>query len=247
MSTAIDEIAVVVPSRNEAALLPRSLSALEESTRRMTLKFPHVRTSLTVVLDSSTDTSAELLARHPQVRVRSVSFGRVGAARNAGIAAALSAAGVPSSRLWVATTDADSAVPVDWLEHHYTRALAGVDVLVGTVEPFPAELDPSRLVQWHAWHELREGHSHVHGANLGFRADIFTALGGFPDIGLHEDREFVAIARARGSVVQATDACRVRTSGRLQGRVEGGFAGFLATLDVPGDRVDPAGTSAAPR
>lgn len=243
----MDEIAVVVPSRNEAALLPRALSALEESTRRMTLKFPHVRISVTVVLDSSTDTSVELLARHPQVRVRSVAFGRVGAARNAGIAAVLSGSGVPSPRLWIATTDADSAVPVDWLEQHYARAVAGADVLVGTVEPFQAELTHSRLVQWHAWHELREGHSHVHGANLGFRADIFTALGGFPDISLHEDREFVLSARAKGYTVHATDSCRVRTSGRLQGRVEGGFADFLATLEVlPGNRVDPAGTSAPP-
>ncbi|WP_207344628.1 glycosyltransferase [Arthrobacter sp. E3] len=230
MNDDVEEIAVVVPSRNEARLLPRALSALDESARRLTLKFPQVKISLTVVLDSCTDTSAQILAHHPHVRIRRIAAGRVGAARNAGIAAVMSASRVEPVRLWIANTDADSAVPPQWLEHHYSLAVAGADVLVGTVEPFHTELSAARLAQWHASHDLREGHPHIHGANLGFRADIFTALGGFANIGLHEDHQFVVSARSRGFLVHATDSCRVRTSGRLQGRVEGGFADFLASL-----------------
>ena len=249
MNHRVEEIAVVVPSRNEARLLPRALMALDASAHRLTLKFPHLKISLTVVLDSSTDTSAQILADRPHVRMRRVSAGRVGAARNAGIAAAMSASPVEPTRLWIANTDADSAVPPEWLECHHALAVAGADVVVGTVEPFHAELSAARLAQWRACHELREGHPHIQGANLGFRADIFTALGGFPDLGVHEDRKFVANARARGFLVHATDSCRVPTSGRLQGRVEGGFAGFLANLEVARGPADAVGTSppCAPR
>ncbi|MBM7848161.1 glycosyltransferase [Arthrobacter roseus] len=231
----IEEIAIVVPSRNEARLLPRALVALEESMRWLALKFPDVRVSLTVVLDSSTDTSASILADHPNTRVKSIGVGRVGAARNTGITAAMSTSRFPPSRLWIANTDADSAVPPHWLERQYALAVAGSDVVVGTVEPFRVDLSEPRLAHWHAQHQLREGHSYVHGANLGFRADVFTSLGGFADIGLHEDRAFVTEAHACEYSIVATDSCRVRTAGRLQGRVEGGFAGFLAKLDISGD------------
>lgn len=235
MSTIIDEIAVVVPSRNEAQLLPRALLALEESTRQLALRFPDVRVSLTVVLDSTTDTSTSVLADHPNMHVESISVGRVGAARNAGIAAAMSTSRFALSRLWIANTDADSAVPPHWLERHHALAIAGAEVVVGTVEPFRMDLSEPRLADWHAHHQLRDGHPYVHGANLGFRADVFTSLGGFADVGLHEDRAFVTEAHASHYSIVATDSCRVRTSGRLRARVEGGFAGFLAKLDISGN------------
>jgi glycosyltransferase involved in cell wall biosynthesis len=230
MTRAIGEIAVVVPSRNEALLLPRALEALDAAIVRFTRLAPRVLTSLTVVLDSTTDHSAEILAAHPTVRVHSVCVGRVGGARNAGVAAALALAHVPPSQLWIATTDADSIVPVHWLACHHAFATDSADVLVGTVEPVAADVARPALARWFACHELREGHPHVHGANLGFRADVFEALGGFADQTVHEDRDFVGLARARGHAVVATDSCRVITSGRVRGRLEGGFADFLAAL-----------------
>ncbi|MCQ9165995.1 MULTISPECIES: glycosyltransferase family 2 protein [unclassified Arthrobacter] len=231
MTRAIREIAVVVPSRNEALLLPRTLEALNSAIQRFTGLLPEVLASLTVVLDSTTDHSAQILAAHPTVRVGTVCAGRVGGARNAGVAAALALARVPPSQLWIATTDADSTVPVEWLVRHHAFATGGADVLTGTVEPAAADLGRHALAQWFACHDLGEGHPHVHGANMGFRADVFEALGGFADQALHEDRDFVALARARGHAVVATDSCRVTTSGRRHGRLDGGFAAFLAALD----------------
>ncbi|RAN76785.1 hypothetical protein B5P43_22350 [Bacillus sp. SRB_336] len=224
-------MAIVVPSRNEALLLPRALDALEAAMDRFARQVPHLRTSLTVVLDSTTDHSARILAGRPAVRVKSVSAGRVGGARNAGVAAAVAQAHVPTAQLWIAMTDADSTVPVDWLLRHHAFAVAGSDVLAGTVEPVAADLSGPALARWYACHDLREGHPHVHGANMGFRADVFEALGGFRDQGLHEDRDLVALARASGYAVLSTDTCRVSTSGRPRGRLVGGFADFLAGLE----------------
>ena len=243
MNASIAEIAVVVPSRNEAQRLPHALTALETAMAHFARKVPHVPTSLTVVLDRTSDNSAQIVAHHPNVRVRRVSAGRVGAARNAGIAAAMAQATVTPRQLWLANTDADSMVPSDWLERHFALAAAGAHVLAGTVEPVHRDLSSAALEQWFACHDLREGHSHVHGANLGFRADVFARLGGFSDQSLHEDRDFVVKARTEGYAVTATDTCRVTTSGRSAGRIVGGFADFVARLEDGGARLDPASES----
>lgn len=243
MRARIDEIAVVLPSQNEACLLPRTLSALEEASRHLERHAPGVQLSFTVVLDCSTDASAHILASHPRVHVETVNFSRVGAARNAGITAAMSRSRVTPERLWIANTDADSVVPPHWLTEHHDFAIAGVHMLVGTVEPIHDEISPARLAQWHKRHQLGEGHSHVHGANLGLRADVFTALGGFPNLELGEDHGVVAKARRHGCRVITTDACRVGTSARLQGRVQGGFADFLAHLNTTTEEPDATMTS----
>lgn len=243
MSIPIGEIAVVVPARNEARLLPRAILALEETMARLSQTAPQLRTTLTVVLDSTTDNSTQILAAHPQVHVVSVDFGCVGAVRNAGIAAAVATSGVEPARLWVANTDADSAVPPHWLARHHAFATTGADLLLGTVEPIPGELSETRLARWRASHQLGEGHPHVHGANLGIRAEVFKRLGGFPDVEVGEDRALVSRARASGYQVIATDTCRVDTSARLQSRVEGGFANFLTTLGMPEECAGPSTAS----
>ncbi|WP_170133252.1 glycosyltransferase [Arthrobacter livingstonensis] len=242
MTTHIGEIAVVVPARNEAQLLPNALTSLEAAMAHFAWKVS-IPTSLTVVLDRTSDNSAQIVAHHPKVLLRHTSAGRVGAARNVGITAAMSLAKVPPAHLWIANTDADSMVPADWLWRHYGLAMAGAHVVAGTVEPVHVDLSSAALARWFACHDLSEGHPHIHGANLGFRAEVFTKLGGFSDQSLHEDRDFVAKARTQGYAVMATDSCRVTTSGRRHSRVDGGFADFLNQLDNGGERTDPSATS----
>ncbi len=239
MTTNITHVAVVVPARNEAALLPATLKAIHQARERLLLTHPGVSVSITVALDCTTDISRELLACHLDVSSISVEAGRVGTARNAGIAAACAAQSVPLTQLWIANTDADTQVPEHWLQRHYELASQGVEVLVGTVEPGGRHVDPALLRRWFAHHDLREGHGHVHGANLGIRADVLRHLGGFPDQGLHEDRDLIAKARGQNMRVIATDSCRVTTSARLRGRAKGGFADFLAGLEGT-RRVGPA-------
>lgn len=67
----------------------------------------------------------------------------------------------------------------------------------------------------------------MHGTNLGIRASVYRAVGGYPAIAEHEDVELVAAARAVGAREVATDACWVLTSGRTDGRTPGGYARHL--------------------
>ena len=98
---------------------------------------------------------------------------------------------------------------------------------------------------WPAWRATRvpgRPNGHVHGANLGVRADAYLRAGGFPDRPAHEDVDLVAALVASGARVVATDACDVLTSGRLVGRAPGGVRG-LPALEVRGRRRGRVGLS----
>lgn len=228
MTVEIRELAVVIPSHNEGALLPRCLDAVAAAAELVLYRSPAVRISVTVVLDRCTDGSADIVQRSALAEGITCRAGKVGAARKLGIAHALRTARPPASQIWIANTDADSVVPLSWLHQQLLLAEQGWDVVVGTVEPDPGDLTARQLRRWHAAHLLTEEHPHIHGANLGLRADTYGTLGGFPEVAVHEDRDLVAAARAAGMKVKATDACRVLTSGRTRSTVAGGFATYLA-------------------
>src|SRR6476469_6761856 len=184
----LTHVHVVVPANNEEALLPRTLRTLHDAVDELRRARPTITTHVTLVLDSCTDGSRDVARRHPQVRVVEVGYRCVGAARAHGVAAAT--AGVPGSergRHWLANTDADCAVPRDWLVRQAILADAGVDLVTGTVEPDGDDLDPAVLARWQALHQLRDGHPHVHGANLGLRLSAYLAAGGFEPLAVHED------------------------------------------------------------
>lgn len=231
MNIPIVHIAVVLPARNEAKRLPAALSALGRASDCFASKGTGVTVSLTVALDRTTDNSKEVLTRYRGVQVVTLEAGLVGAARNAGIAAASSQSSVVPEQLWIANTDADSEVPIHWLQRQFELATAGAHMVVGTVQPGSAEVQEDLMQRWFDCHDLSENHPHIHGANLGLRADVFALLGGFKPLGLHEDRDIVNRARALGYKVISTDTCRVETSGRIKGKVNGGFADFLLSLD----------------
>jgi hypothetical protein len=109
---------------------------------------------------------------------------------------------------------------------------AGVDLVTGTVEP-DDELDAATRARWRVRHLLRDGHPHVHGANLGVRLTAYDAAGGFDPVEVHEDVALVERVRASGATCLATASIHVRTSGRTVGRTPGGFAGYLEDLCEP--------------
>ena len=73
-------------------------------------------------------------------------------------------AGVPTERLWLASTDADSEVPEQWREEQLHFAEAGADAVIGTVEPDRADAATGAIEAWAADYSAVEGHPHVHGA-----------------------------------------------------------------------------------
>ena len=113
------------------------------------------------------------------------------------------------------------------------HAAGGWDAVAGTVRITDwAEHSEHVQAAWAKDYEARDHHSHVHGANLGIRADAYRSVGGVPSVALSEDAQLVAALEGAGHRVLRAGDLPVATSARRRGRVEGGFATFLRELSA---------------
>jgi glycosyltransferase involved in cell wall biosynthesis len=236
----IERICVVVPVRDEAARLGACLRALRRAAEDPRLA--GVAVELAVVLDACTDASEDV-ARAALAGVAGAAIVRcehrsAGAARAAGAQELLDRR--DGDRTWLATTDADSTVPPDWLAAQVALAAGGADAVVGTVALDGLDAWPRAVRERYAalYRDggTGDGHRHAHGANLGVRADALAASGGLPELAQGEDHALVAGLAARGARIVRTGAVRVRTSARPDARAAGGLGALLRRLaDADGD------------
>lgn len=184
---------------------------------------------IVVVLDGCQDRTAVIAAASREVQAVAVTAGSAGAARRAGVSAALAGAG-PPDELWLANTDADSQVPISWLTGMLAEARLGAHLVLGTVLP-GRDLGPRTRAEWLSRHHLRDGHPHVHGANFGIRADAYLNLGGWPQVVTGEDIELARRAARTGHLrISRTAAIPVVTSVRPDGRAPRGFSSYLCDV-----------------
>ncbi len=210
-------IGVVVPAHQEERLLPACLASLAEAAR-------HVRepVRVLVVLDACTDGTAAVAAA-AGVASLSVRARCVGVARAAGAAALLA-----QGARWLASTDADTVVDPRWLAH---QVACGAEAVCGVVEVEDWSPHPDGVRRaFAAAYVDRDGHRHVHGANLGVSAAAYLAVGGWPPLPTGEDRALVESLLATGVGVRWSGGMRVTTSARRDPRAVGGFGDHLRGL-----------------
>lgn len=235
----ITMVGVVIPAANEQDHIASCLESvraarthLHRTARRA------IRVRIVVALDSCDDDTAAIAAGFRDVETVVTRAARVGVTRAAGAAHLLLSAAVPRRETWLANTDADSVVPHDWLSVAVSEADLGADVLLGTVVP-GAGLVADMERAWRRRHVQRNDHPHVHGANLGIRADAYLALGGWAAVDTGEDVQLAHRAASTGHLrVLRSAAIPVRTSVRRDGRAPRGFSSYLRGLDA--ERVGDA-------
>lgn len=229
-------VVVGVPCRDERDRLPGCLDALVAAADRLP---PSTAVAIVVACDSTTDGSERIVDRRSRLdhRIASIrgTWGAAGGARRAACAAGLAsvrAIGHAPTETWIATTDADTLVPTDWLTLQLGYAERGFQAVAGVVDLRPDERpDPAVAAAFARHYPLgKQGHRHVHGANLGVRADAYLAAGGFPPLAVAEDHALWNALQHGGRRCVSSVALRVATSGRLVGRAAGGFAATMAQL-----------------
>lgn len=230
VSPPLERITVVIPAHDEQDRLPRCLASMALAAAQV-----DVPVQVVVVLDACTDRTEAAITG--SVGILRVSFRNVGTARAAGFAAATTA----DPAVWLATTDADCVVPPGWLADQIAHRERAVQAVVGTVsvdwqEHAPATqrrfdrlyqdpLSPDRPSQLDA-----TAHGHVHGANLGVRADAYWRVGGFRPLRVGEDVDLVDRLVADGTPIAWDAENPVLTSDRRQSRAPGGFGDYVSAL-----------------
>lgn len=197
-----------------------------------------------LVLDACRDATAEVAretaARHRRLRLTLLAgAGRgVGAARRVGMdhaCARLLAARL--GRGLIACTDADSTVARSWLRAQLDAVAAGAEAIGGRIEIRPddaaalpaAAIDARRARQRARLaivraHDPTAAHPQFSGASLSVTARTYRRVGGMEPLTGLEDEAFEARLRRHGVPILRTDAVRVATSGRLEGRAPVGLA-----------------------
>jgi cellulose synthase/poly-beta-1,6-N-acetylglucosamine synthase-like glycosyltransferase len=220
-------VGIVIPAQNEEDTIEACIQSILSSCRHARLRDYRI----IVVADSCTDATAARARR---------ALGDAGellecAAKSAGTARRLGVEAVlrhfqrrALSQIWLANTDADTTVPLDWLTVQLKLADSGATGIAGIVRLSENGTFAAHEAYRKTYLTASDGtHPHVHGANLSVRADAYLDAGGWSHLALAEDHCLWQRLRGRGWRVCSPVSSVVLTSARLKGRAPGGFADAL--------------------
>jgi glucosyl-3-phosphoglycerate synthase len=234
---------VVLPARNEEALVGASLAALAVQE-----KVPPAQYEVLLVLDRCTDgteaRAIEAADAHPRLRLHFLDGPGLGSghARRAGMDAAckrLMGLGRPEGL--IASTDADTVVAPDWLSVQLAAIGRGAQAIGGRIELDEGSL-PQAVVRWHA-ERGRKRHQKIlsdpdrlgtaehwqfSGASLALTAETYAQVGGIEPRATLEDEGLERVLRGQNIPIERLLSVRATTSSRLQGRASQGLAHDLA-------------------
>ena len=230
---------VVVPARDEEALIGRCIAALGAQ-----VEVAPGEVEVLLVLDACADATAtrarEAAARHGVALHLLEGPGRgAGAARRVGMEEAcrrFEAIGRPGGL--IASTDADTEPAPDWIARQLDALAAGARAVGGLIALADDDALPvaARRVRERRGARrmaaVREAdpdaaHGFFGGASLGLTAEAYRAAGGLADRPALEDQALAAALAGRGITIARPATVRVRTSARRSGRAPHGLAADL--------------------
>ncbi len=239
-------VSVVVPARNEEALVGDCLRALVEQQSVRPEQY-----EVLLVLDRCTDeteqVAREVAGSHPRLRLHFLEGTGEGSghARRLGMETAcqrLLGVGRPCGL--VASTDADTTVAPDWLAAQLEAAKRGARAIGGRITlsedgslPKNATLRHTQL--GHARHlkllsELGNcgttEHWQFSGASLALTAATYRRVGGLKPLTSLEDEHLEHTLRRCGIPIERLLSVRAETSSRTVGRARDGLANDLAQI-----------------
>jgi glycosyltransferase involved in cell wall biosynthesis len=224
------EVAVLIPARDEEVLLARCLESVIHAIDSLSTP---MKATIVLVSDCSTDRTAEIANSliGDRGRVLHTRAGTVGTSRAIAASYAIEGALNRLSKLWLANTDADCVVPSTWLRDQINLAESGIQAVAGTISVDSFDEHGQEVAgRFRASYSIYAdgSHPHIHGANLGVRADCYVRVGGWADLKTAEDHDLWIRLKRTGARLCSSAQLRVITSGRRIGRAPDGFAGALS-------------------
>jgi len=189
-------LSFVVPARNEAAHIPRTLASIHAFA-------PPYSYEVIVVDNGSTDATAEL-ARGAGATVLSSAGGTIAAVRNQGVAHARGQV--------LVFLDADVSLTADWQARlpHALALLDGARPAITGSHCGPPDDGGWIERNWFRQFALEQGSTHLGTGHLLIRRDLFERLGGFDEsLETGEDYEFCQRAVQAGAEIVNDPALRV--------------------------------------
>jgi hypothetical protein len=243
----VTRFGVVIPVHNEEHLVSDALDSLDRAIGE--ISDSQVSIGIAVVLDRCSDRSSALASEwrsratsiheSSHVEILEIDAGNVGSARRAGCQALLREWTNGSlQQIWLASTDADSEVPRDWISAQLRARNDGAQVWVGAVSVRDWFGRTSGTAA--AWrHQYENEALPIHGANFGIDAATYLECGGFQNLATGEDRDLFRRAVARDAVILHDPHVRVVTSSRRDARAPRGFAHALTSIEASVLDPDP--------
>jgi glucosyl-3-phosphoglycerate synthase len=240
---------VVVPARNEEALVGSCLAALAEQDGVSPEEY-----EVLLVLDRCTDATEEraleVAAKYPDLRLYLLEGpGRgAGHARRVGMEEAYARLlSLERPEGLIASTDADTIVAPNWLSVQLQAAARGARAIGGHIELRDDADLPRGVSGWRAEQgrlrqrellatlgpadesgPIRAEHWQFSGASLALTAATYQEIGGLEPRAALEDEYLERALLRRGVPIERPLAVRVTTSARLVGRAKRGLARDLA-------------------
>jgi glycosyltransferase involved in cell wall biosynthesis len=230
MTLAPWHVCVLIPARNEEALLSRCLRSVINACKQL----PDACTyQVVVVADACSDHTFEIatLMLAGYGIVVTAEEANVGGARMRAANIALGYLPDVLSRCWLANTDADCIVPANWLTDQLVMAEQGVQAVAGIIDIDSFEEHAPHVPERFRLTYIQNSdgtHPHVHGANLGVRADAYLQAGGWRPLLTAEDHDLWHRLMKKNMTMISNTKLYVVTSGRRMGRAPNGFADTLA-------------------
>ena len=237
---------VVVPARNEEALIASCLQALATQQR-----VAHEEYEVLLILDRCTDETearaSKIAVDHPRLRLHLLDGPGEGSghARRVGMDAAcarLLRVGRPEGL--IACTDADTVVASDWLTAQLEAVAEGARAIGGRIELADDGSLPESVRRRHAKegrlrHERllsdpdtmgRTQHWQFSGASLALQADVYKEIGGLEPLTTLEDEALERVLLEHRIPIDRLLSVGVTTSPRLVGRAGHGLSHDLTMV-----------------
>lgn len=223
----------MVPARNEEVLLSHCLNSILYSC---SLLDSDITFDIILIVDATQDKSLLIgknILKNKGVVIQ-IDKANVGYARKQGALIALSRYKNDSSECWIANTDADCIVPKYWLANQLKHAYKGIQAITGIVKVDSFQEHNNKVSKTFKERYIINSdysHPHVHGANMGFRADAYIHVGGWNELETAEDHDLWHRFIQHKIPLISDAKIWVCTSGRKLGRAPHGFADLLSSYD----------------